>query len=202
MTAPAGASPMRIGLDFDGTIADASGAKMRYAQERWGVTLTRAQTMRPGAIPLIGRKRYETMIADVFGTSITTEMEPMPGAVETLHRLAADHDLFVVTARLDHELDFARRWLDRHAIPVREMRNTGRGQKAEPCIALRLAVMFEDSPAELAAVPSHGPAPALLETPYNADEERADHWHRVADWPAFEMLCSRLAGGEAGVAAG
>ncbi len=187
---------MRIGLDFDGTIADASGAKMRYASERYGVALTRAQTMRPGAVPLIGRERYDTMIANVFGTSITMEMEPMPGAVEALRRLARAHDLFVVTARLDHEVPLATRWLDRHAIPIRELRNTGRGRKAEPCVALRLDVMLEDSPAELVALPAGGPAPALLETPYNADEARADHWHRVPDWAAFETLCARL--GEAG----
>ena len=47
--------------------------------------------------------------------------------------------------------------------------------------------------AELAALPGHGPAPALLETPYNATEVQADHWHRVPDWAAFEALCARLA---------
>lgn len=187
---------MRIGLDFDGTIADASGAKMRYARERWGVTLDRAQTMRPGAIPLIGRERYETMIADIFGTPLTLEMEPMPGAVDVLQRLADAHDLFVVTARLDHETGFATTWLQRRGIAIRELRNSARGRKAAPCIALRLDVMLEDSPGELAALPPQVRAPVLLATPYNAEEVRADHWHEVPDWAGFEALCARLAAAE------
>ncbi len=184
---------MRIGLDFDGTIADASGGKMRYAAERWGVTLTRAQTMRPGAIPLLGRERYEQMIGDLFGSALTEEMEPMPGALDALRRLGAEHDLYVVTARLDHEVAFATQWLETHGVGIRELRNSARGRKAAPCAALQLAVMLEDSPAELAALPVAAPAAVLLATPYNAEDARADHWHEVPDWAAFETLCRRLA---------
>jgi uncharacterized HAD superfamily protein len=187
---------MRIALDFDGTIADAAGAKVRYAQERWGVELTAALSMRPGALPLLGEERYEEMIRDVFGTAMSVEMEPMPGAVDAMTRLGAIHDLHIVTARFDHEGEFATQWLQRHGLKVRSMNVTNRGAKVDHCVGLGAEILLEDSPGELArfADHDHRVAMALLDTPYNANDERPESWHLVPDWVAFEALVERLTG--------
>jgi uncharacterized HAD superfamily protein len=190
---------MRIGLDFDGTIADSASAKIRYAGERWGVDLTPAQTMRPGAVPLLGRERYDAMVADVFGSELSLEMEPMPGALEALSRLGAEHELYVVTARLDHEVGLAARWLSRHGIEVRAIRHTSRGPKDDACRTLGVAVHLDDSPGELVRLAegglcAEGLCAALLETAYNAGDERHEALRLVPDWPAFEALCAELAG--------
>ncbi|MCO6450641.1 MAG: hypothetical protein J5I90_07605 [Caldilineales bacterium] len=186
---------MNIALDFDGTIADAAGAKIRYAKERWNIELTYATSMRPGALPLMGEERYEQMLRDVFGSPMSVEMEPMPGAVESLRRLASDHDLHIVTARFDHEGEFAMQWLEKHGLSVRSLTATNRGAKVDHCVALNASVLFEDSVGELAhfANQEHTVAMALLETPYNQLEQRAEDWHVVPDWTAFEALVGRLA---------
>ncbi|MBM3139922.1 MAG: hypothetical protein FJ027_13390 [Candidatus Rokubacteria bacterium] len=41
---------MRLGLDFDGT-SDSAALTVRNAPERGGLAITRAQSMRPGAVP-------------------------------------------------------------------------------------------------------------------------------------------------------
>jgi len=189
---------MRIALDFDGTIADAVGAKVRYAHERFGVVLPPEDSMRPGAVPLMGLERYEQMIRDVFGSPITLEMEPMPGALESLHRLQRNHELYVVTARLDEEVDYARTWLRERGVDVRDIRHTSRAPKVSHCEALEAAVLLEDSATELNHFGTHAVCMALLETPYNRELERLAHWRAVPDWPAFEVLCDELA--SAGVA--
>ncbi|MPZ98315.1 MAG: hypothetical protein GEU80_03085 [Dehalococcoidia bacterium] len=184
---------MRIALDFDGTIADAVGAKVRYARERYAVTLPPEDSMRPGAVPLMGLEAYEQMIRDVFGSPLTLEMEPMPGAVQALHRLQRDHELYVVTARLDEEVDYAGTWLHDRGIEVQDIHHTRRGPKVAPCEALEAAVLLEDSATELTYFGTHAACMALLETPYNRELERLDHWRLVPDWPAFEVLCEELA---------
>ncbi len=190
---------MRIALDFDGTIADAAGAKIAYARETWGVELTRAHSMRPHAVPLLGEGRYDAMLFDVFGTERSVAMEPMPGAVESLRRLAKGHELHVVTARYEREGPFAQAWLDRHAIPVGSLTVTNRGAKVDHCVELGAHVLLEDSVGELTHFTEHehSVAMALLETPYNALEERTEGWHIVPDWPAFERLVEILADGQA-----
>ncbi len=190
---------MRIALDFDGTIADAAGAKIAYAREQWGVELTRAHSMRPHAVPLLGEERYDAMLFDVFGTERSVGMEPMPGAVEALQRLAKDHELHVVTARYEREGPFARAWLERHAIRVGSLTVTNRGAKVDHCVGLGAHVLLEDSVGELShfADHEHTVAMALLETPYNALEERSEGWHIVPHWPAFEALVETLAEGQA-----
>ena len=187
---------MRIALDFDGTIADAASAKVRYAKERWGIELTPATSMRPGALPLMGAERYEQMIRDVFGTQLSVEMDPMPGSIEALERLQRRHDLHIVTARFDHEGVFAGQWLAKHSIRVGSLTPTNRGAKVEHCVNLGAKVLFEDSVSELAHFDDHNHAiaMALLETPYNAAEERASGWHVLPDWAAFEGLVERLSG--------
>lgn len=42
---------MHLGIDFDGTITDATGLRQRYAQERWAVELAAHEVMREGAVP-------------------------------------------------------------------------------------------------------------------------------------------------------
>jgi uncharacterized HAD superfamily protein len=185
---------VRIALDFDGTIADAATTKVRYARERWGLKLTVATSMRPGAVPLIGEQRYEQMIADVYGTELSLAMDPVPGAVEALQRLAAAHDLHVVTARWEHERVFAEHWLATRDIPVASLTVTGRGSKVGACALIEADLLFEDSPAELAHFSESGRPPrlALLETPYNADQARSPYWATVSSWAEFEDVVASL----------
>jgi hypothetical protein len=186
---------LRIALDFDGTIADAAGAKVAYARERFGVELTPATSMRPEALPLLGERRYERMVADVFGSELSAAMDPMPGAIEALERLGRSHQLHIVTARWEHEREFAEQWLARQGIAIESITVTGRGPKVGACALLEADLLFEDSPGELAhfADSARALSLALLETPYNTLRQREPHWHIVPTWVLFERLVESLA---------
>lgn len=185
---------MRIGLDFDGTIADITWAKIRYARDAFAVELTPEQTSRPSGEPVLGRERYDDLVRAVHGSKLALEMPPMPGALDVIGRLAANHELVVVTARLDHEAALAREWLEMHDVPVDDLVHTSRGSKADACRALDIRIHLDDLPAVFADIDHGRTVPALIDTPYNRAQPRLDHVRVVEHWLAFESLVGTLAG--------
>jgi uncharacterized HAD superfamily protein len=187
---------MRIGLDFDGTIADITWAKVRYAREAFGVDLAPEQTARPSAEPVLGRERYDDLVRVVHGSDLSLEMPPMPGALEVIDRLTVDHELIVVTARLDDEALLARQWLQAHEVPVSDLVHTARGSKADACRALDIRVHLDDLPRVFADIDHARTLPALIDTPYNRTQSRLAHVRVVEHWLAFEALVGEIASGE------
>ncbi len=182
---------LRIGLDFDGTIADITWAKLRYAREAFGVELPAEATWGATGRELLGEERYGELVEAVHGTSLSVEMPPMPGAVETMARLRQHHELYIVTARLDNEAELAHEWLERNGVEVDGFVHTARASKAGPCTELGIAVHLDDSPLVLADVGET--LPALIEAPYNRTQPRDPRVRMVEHWRAFEALVGTLA---------
>ena len=53
---------MRLGIDFDGTIADTTDAKIRYALERFGETVTPIETYSEDGMRRLGEERFREMV--------------------------------------------------------------------------------------------------------------------------------------------
>lgn len=181
---------LRIGLDFDGTIADITWAKQQYAREAFGVELPAEATWGAAGREVLGEERYAELVEAVHGTSLSVEMPPMPGAVETMRRLGEQHELYVVTARLDHEAELALEWLERHGLRVDGFFHTCRGSKAVHCIDLGLSVHLDDSPVVLEDLGDT--LPALIDAPYNRTLPRHERIRTVEHWRAFEALVESL----------
>lgn len=191
---------MRLGIDFDNTLADFVSLIQRITRERTGFELVGLREQHPDVENLesiihaaIGRERWESLLAEIHETDLTVEMAPQPGAVEIARRLAERHELVIVTARGDHESEAVHRWLERHAIPVRGYIATNRAPKAPHAIAHGLATHLDDNVAVFADFDeAHPTVPALLAHPMNARAARAAHWRSVEDWLAFERLVASL----------
>jgi uncharacterized HAD superfamily protein len=187
---------MRIGIDFDGTIADITTAAILYGREHWGVELRPEQTWGASGIEVVGgRERYDQMFRDLHTTPLGLEVPPMPGALDVLSRLAEEHEIHVVTARNEDEGEWARRWLERHGLTVAGVCCTSRAPKLDACRELRLSVLFDDFVDNFKHL---GPstAAALLDAPYNRDLQREPHIRLVEHWHAFEALCGELVAGQ------
>jgi 5'(3')-deoxyribonucleotidase len=182
---------MRIGLDFDGTIADITWAKIRYARDAFGVELLPEQTARATGIPVLGAERYEQLVDAVHGSDLSLQMPPMPGALEAIERLASTHELYIVTARTDPEAELARAWIEECGMYVDGFVHTVRGSKAAACLDLNVAVHLDDNPGVLADLGET--LPALIDAPYNRAQPRDSRVQVVEHWHAFEALVESLA---------
>lgn len=182
---------MRIGLDFDGTIADTTGAKIRYAREVLGLEVTPLETWRAAGEPRLGAERFREMVVAAHH-QYTESTEPMPGVLEVIERLAVDHELFIVTARTDAEVEWARRWVVDRALPVQSLEHTNRASKLEVSRRLALDVLLDDSPPVLLDIAEAGIGAVLIETEYNRALPRHLAIELVRHWPHFEELCRRL----------
>ena len=191
---------MRIGIDFDNTLGDFVALLQRITREQTGFEMRGLREQHPELDSLepiihaaVGKERFESFMHEIHTTDLTVEMEPRLGAVEVARRLAERHDLVVLTARNDREIDAVRRWLEQHRIPVRDLVGTDRAPKAPHALDLGLAVHLDDSAEVFADFDAaHPTLPALLAHPMNAKAARASHWRDVEHWLAFEALVKEL----------
>jgi hypothetical protein len=187
---------VRIGLDFDGTLADIGATKQRFVRERWGILLEVADVGRSGALPVLGEERYVEMVEAVHGTDLVLDTAPVPGAIEVTRRLLDRYEVTLITARLDEEIELAREWLRLHGLGAMAMVHTSRGTKRDAWEAHRIDVHLDDTPSVLAEHPD-AMVPALIAAPYNAALTRCLATRAVPDWLAFEALVAELAAREA-----
>ncbi len=189
---------LRIGLDFDDTIADFSALLARCARERWGVEMHHLRGEGRTLADVIGQEATDALIIEMLETDLSLRMSPKPGALDAIRRLAERHELIVVTARHEHEADAPRRWLQRHDVPVGDFVATGREPKSMAADTYELAVHLDDTPAVFDHFVDHRTVSALYrdaawprrgapETPLLPHVREIDHWRR------FERLVGELA---------
>lgn len=184
---------MRIGLDFDDTLADFGELLAVAAMERWGIDLRAAQAAGQKYSDVVGQERFSTLVREALTTDLTLEMTPVPGALEGARRLSEHHDIVVVTARNDQESGAAIRWLERYAIRVSDFIATNRGSKAVPARERGLRLLMDDSAHNFADFQEdHPTVPALLLHGVWGDRDAHPRVHRIEHWRHFEALVQRV----------
>ena len=183
---------MKLGLDFDGTIANWAGAMDRWLQLHERRSLDREHDVRDQ----VTREQLREMVAAILGTALTFEMEPETDALPVMSRLAEQHELIVLTARHDDEAAFATQWLVRHGAPVREVVFTGRAAKFDACLRLGLEMLLDDTVAHLVPLPDGATLPVLFRSRFGERRPQPPTIRVVDNWLAFEVLCAELAGDE------
>lgn len=196
---------MKIGLDFDDTLADFSEMLVRLTRERFGIDLLELYRQGKPGKPAVGAERWDAMLKEMHETDLTLEMAPKDGAVEVARRLAARHDLVILTARNDRETPSARRWLERFQIPTAHIIWTNRGPKAAPAREHGLAVLFDDTAANFDDFGGHPTVPVLFvgATTLPRAQQPAEHVrHHLSHWHEFEAMVAQLEEAETGHPAG
>lgn len=187
---------MKLGLDFDGTIASWAAAMDCWLREHAG----RALDPDRHVIEQVDRDQLQAMIGAILGTALTLEMRPEDGALDVMTRLSAHHELLVVTARDDAEATFVAEWLARHGAPVDGIVSTGRALKADTCRRLAIDVLLDDTVEHLHALRESATVPVLFRSRFGNPAPQPPFVHVVEHWEAFETLCTRLADEQAGAA--
>ncbi len=191
---------MRLGIDFDNTLADFGGLLRAITLERTGVDFRAIRAANPDVADIealcyaaVGRERFDALSAEIVLADHSTRIESRPGAIEVMRRLGARHEIVLLTARSEAESVTPRRWLEHHGLRVAGFVTTATGPKATHAIEHSLAAHLDDSVAVFEAFDdAHPTVPVLMAHPMNAAHPRAAHWRSVEDWLAFERLVETL----------
>lgn len=182
---------LRIGVDFDGTLADTVAAAAAYLRDIEGIELTPEERTWPPGVRHLGGERFGQMLAD---ERFVERLEFVPGALEVTRSLMENADVFLVTARHEWQTDPVHRWLKSHGLRFAGVASTSYEQKTVACRDLRLDVHFDDMRAHTEGVMRETETIlALLAAPWNdLVPARGDHsrgephvhadWHDFHDW--------------------
>lgn len=180
---------MRIGLDFDGVIADTIPAMVSYARERMGLEVEPRDCIVPRGIERLGIETYRQLVAETHDSDYALGFQPTHGAYAALRDMAAVHELYIVTARAGPAFANAMRWLESHGIDgyFADVQSSAEMRKTE--LADRLVFdWFVDDVPETFRDWSANAIPALWHTDYNSHIDVAAPIKRVHGWPALVEL--------------
>ncbi len=186
--------PLRIGIDFDGVIADHHPHKMRLAKAL-GYDLESWQLNSNVLRNCVTDAHYDALRNALYG-EMTLEAPPVPGAFETLARLPGE--LYVVSARRPENEAFPRLWMEKHRldeiIPLSRVLFCKEGkEKRVHCERLGLAAFLDDKLSYLAHLP-----PEVQRVLFDVDGvaprlSLPDDIRIARDWQEFLAMTKALA---------
>lgn len=176
---------MRLGIDLDGVVADFNtGWVGRYNRE-FGASLTSDMVDSWDAMGDI--THFETLAGfwswaeNGDDASIFRHLPPYPDAVETLHRLSANHHIVIISAKFDWAVHDTFAWIADNRLPTREVHITYAKWRV-PC-----DVYLDDSPHQINELVNKRPEAVVCRfvRPWN---DEVFGVRDVATWDEFESL--------------
>jgi len=115
---------MKIGLDYDGTIADSNIMKSHWIKDNLNIDIPSWKTDRTSCICELANhisindaeKVYNNFSEFIYSGEYAKAAPEIPGAIEGIQTLAKTHDLFIVTARFQSHMEDMIKWLDAHNV--------------------------------------------------------------------------------------
>lgn len=176
---------MRLGIDLDGVVADFTGGWIRYYNDHFGTSLTTDLVTSWDAIPQLTHftdmGEFWSWSSDLDGSSIFRHLDPFPGAIDAVRRLAREHSIVVITTKPTFAHADTADWLAEHRFPFDELHLTEDKQFVEADAYL------DDGPHVLDALVAHRPSALVCRyiRPWN---QPVPGTIDVSDWPEFERV--------------
>lgn len=118
--------PLRLGIDLDGVVADFNAGWIPRYNARFGASLTVEDVVEwnsPVKLTHFSSMsqfwRWSATAGD--GASVFRVLDPYPGALEALGRLARRHQVVIVTTKPRFAIHDTYAWLAEHRIPTTEV---------------------------------------------------------------------------------
>jgi hypothetical protein len=178
---------MKIGLDFDGVIADCAKLKVQAAQKIWGVDIPVHRFKREFIVQdgIATHEQYDIFLEKVFvSPEFSLDMDPVPHALDYIHKiLSLGHEVRVITSRSGPALERAQEWSKKFNL---DLHFTGVGYKQSKAPACEgLDIYVDDDIDKLEELLSIVPQRLLLSWDYNQhipnsnSAQRIDSWHEI-----------------------
>lgn len=137
---------MVIAIDYDGTIGDTNREKVRWIAANLGKTVSPWECDMTHCVPIIGREAYRQLGDTVYEREGTLRAAAVPGALAALGRLSRQARLYVLTARPERRLAYAREWLEQHGVLscFAGLVTSHGSAKAAVCSAIGADVLVDD----------------------------------------------------------
>ncbi len=187
---------MRLGLDFDGVIANDEEVKTLGIRELCGIDVDpadlRSSVMLEKGI-LTREQYYDEFHPLIYNTDFLFRTKPVKGAVECIGQLLAEgHDVRVITARRDVALETARLWSETHGL---HLPFTGVGWKESKASAATGLDFFVDDSAEvLEHLVGIVPNLCMFLWANNRNDSVSSSVTRVDSWNALYRVIQDIAG--------
>lgn len=178
---------MRIGLDFDDTIADALGLKRTWISQKFGISIDQPIDTKD---PVYKESKNE-MYRDREFT--LRNLKPRVGSLEAISQLIKSHNLSIVTSRSGDVLDIASEWLDINGISNLEIKGVGYGNsKLDACRGLDIFV--DDELRKLVNLVGTVKHLFIITTEENKDIELPEGINRIGSLEDLIEYISKLEG--------
>ncbi|MDD5084283.1 MAG: hypothetical protein PHT88_05155 [Candidatus Moranbacteria bacterium] len=185
---------MKIGIDLDDVLCDYATAFVKYHNDTYSTTLTKADIWSYNFWDVLNISREEAVKrVYAFGrSSKMMDIDPVPGAKRAVDSLLArNHELSLITARDADFSDITHHWLARHFPGVfsdihfvnHYSTTTAPRSKGDVCREIGASMMIDDSFDN--AISCHGVCGSgvlLFDAPWNANKELPVGVHRVFSW--------------------
>jgi HAD superfamily hydrolase (TIGR01509 family) len=170
----------RIAIDIDSTLHHYWDLLQRVARERYGVELP-YEDQRDWGITALERDALVHCVEETHSDQNIEAGVPYPGAVETVRAWRdAGHWIHVTSHRRDTARDATARWLDSIGLPYDDLHCSF--DKVARCVELRVDVLIDDSPVNIARAREAGMLAATIIHPWNEDLVDQDGVIGGKDW--------------------
>jgi 5'(3')-deoxyribonucleotidase len=177
---------MRLGIDLDGVVADFDRGWISRYQSEFGSD-PRLSHAEPGAPHVVWDGLHQgTHFPDmeafwdwVHSRHLFRHLDPLPGAVDGLTKLAGDgHDIVILTAKPDRAVPDTLHWIAEQRLPTREIHFIHDKHR------VACDVYLDDSPFVVPALLEHRPEAVVcrMVAPWNEPVTGAVD---VGDWSEF-----------------
>lgn len=176
---------MRLGIDLDGVVADFNGGWVRAYNQDFRAKISTAELVEWDQIPRLTHfdhmSDFWTWARNLKPGSLFSQLDPYPCAVESLIRLAGDHDVIVVTTKPKWAEVDTYQWLVDKGVPAAEVHIT-REKWLVDC-----DVFLDDAPHVLSRLARYRPDATVCRfvRPWNGPLAGVID---VEGWPEFETL--------------
>ncbi|MFH0905107.1 MAG: hypothetical protein V1826_00065 [bacterium] len=175
---------MKIGLDFNGVIADCAGLKQQWITRLFGKlvpyeNLPKAKLVGDGwlSVDQYNALKHCIYTNEGFGSAI----QSVPGAIVCIKQLLQDgHEIIVVTSRWAESLTMAQDWVRKQGLDLSVM-GVGLGNSKAPAAA-GLDVFVDDDLENLQDLVGVVPNRFLFNWDYNRDDDLSGVGERVKSW--------------------
>ena len=185
---------MRIGIDFDEVVADSVATIIKLHNEQYRTSFKREEVTKYHVDEVWGgtKEEWRQKLDEFFSTKNAKHLDPVAGSIPAMDALKrAGHELYVITARSDDDIEATELWLKMHF--PKTFKNVHYGNswypekkklKSEMCKENGIEVMVDD---RMSVAQDCGPAGIrvlLFDQPWNQGElppnvERVFSWDEI-----------------------